>query len=87
MKISSITLRHISMPVVAPFETSFGRETVEVVVSIGAQESASALVKTVESSLSQGYRRVTVSGMRRGEGTSVDEALKNLKMENDEVKV
>ena len=27
MKIESITLRHISMPLVAPFETSFGRET------------------------------------------------------------
>ena len=28
MKISSLTLHHISMPLVAPFETSFGRETV-----------------------------------------------------------
>lgn len=28
MKIDSITLHHISMPLVAPFETSFGRETV-----------------------------------------------------------
>src|SRR5512144_720343 len=27
MKINSITLHHISMPLVAPFETSFGRET------------------------------------------------------------
>jgi o-succinylbenzoate synthase len=27
MKIDSITLHHISMPLVAPFETSFGRET------------------------------------------------------------
>src|SRR5512138_2113721 len=27
MKIESITLHHISMPLVAPFETSFGRET------------------------------------------------------------
>jgi O-succinylbenzoate synthase len=27
MKIESITLQHISMPLVAPFETSFGRET------------------------------------------------------------
>ncbi|HEX6269225.1 MAG TPA: o-succinylbenzoate synthase, partial [Anaerolineales bacterium] len=27
MKIESITFRHISMPLVAPFETSFGRET------------------------------------------------------------
>ena len=27
MKISSLTLYHISMPLVAPFETSFGRET------------------------------------------------------------
>ena len=27
MKIESITLRHISMPLIAPFETSFGRET------------------------------------------------------------
>lgn len=28
MKISSLTLRRISMPHVAPFETTFGRETV-----------------------------------------------------------
>src|SRR5215510_7962931 len=27
MKISSLTLHHISMPLVSPFETSFGRET------------------------------------------------------------
>src|SRR5512134_3243444 len=27
MKIESITLHHISMPLTAPFETSFGRET------------------------------------------------------------
>ena len=27
MKIDSITLNHVSMPLVAPFETSFGRET------------------------------------------------------------
>src|SRR5215208_1792859 len=27
MKIETITLHHISMPLVAPFETSFGRET------------------------------------------------------------
>ena len=27
MKIESITLHHISMPLIAPFETSFGRET------------------------------------------------------------
>jgi o-succinylbenzoate synthase len=27
MKIDSLTLHHISMPLVAPFETSFGRET------------------------------------------------------------
>src|SRR5262245_40125380 len=27
MKIESITLHHVSMPLVAPFETSFGRET------------------------------------------------------------
>src|ERR1041384_4906753 len=27
MKIESITLHHLSMPLVAPFETSFGRET------------------------------------------------------------
>jgi O-succinylbenzoate synthase len=27
MKIESITLHHISMPLVAPFETAFGRET------------------------------------------------------------
>ena len=27
MKIDSLTLHHISMPLVSPFETSFGRET------------------------------------------------------------
>jgi len=27
MKIESITLHHLSMPLIAPFETSFGRET------------------------------------------------------------
>ena len=27
MKIESITLHHVSMPLIAPFETSFGRET------------------------------------------------------------
>ena len=37
MKIESITLHHISMPLVAPFETSFGRETVRECILIVAQ--------------------------------------------------
>jgi O-succinylbenzoate synthase len=39
MKIESITLHHISMPLVAPFETSFGRETVRecIIVTLQAE--------------------------------------------------
>ena len=39
MKIESITLHHISMPLVAPFETSFGRETDRqcILISLQAQ--------------------------------------------------
>jgi len=37
MKIESITLHHISMPLVSPFETSFGRETVRQCVIITLQ--------------------------------------------------
>jgi O-succinylbenzoate synthase len=39
MKISSLTLHHISMPLVAPFETSFGRETVRecIIVTLQAE--------------------------------------------------
>jgi len=37
MKIESITLHHISMPLVAPFETSFGRETDRQCVLIALQ--------------------------------------------------
>lgn len=39
MKLSSLTLHHISMPLVAPFETSFGRETVRecVIVELRAE--------------------------------------------------
>jgi len=37
MKIESITLHHISMPLVSPFETSFGRETVRQCVLITLQ--------------------------------------------------
>ncbi len=37
MKIESLTLHHISMPLVAPFETSFGRETVRECVIITLQ--------------------------------------------------
>ncbi|HET9909550.1 MAG TPA: o-succinylbenzoate synthase, partial [Anaerolineales bacterium] len=37
MKLSSLTLHHISMPLVAPFETSFGRETVRECILIVAQ--------------------------------------------------
>ena len=37
MKISSLTLHHVSMPLVAPFETSFGRETVRECILITLQ--------------------------------------------------
>jgi len=39
MKISSLILHHISMPLVAPFETSFGRETVRecIIVELHAE--------------------------------------------------
>jgi len=40
MKIESLTLHHVSMPLVAPFETSFGRETVRdcIIVELRAEE-------------------------------------------------
>src|SRR3989304_5814507 len=39
MKIESLSLQHVSMPLVAPFETSFGRETVRecIIVSLQAE--------------------------------------------------
>ena len=37
MKIESITLNHVSMPLVSPFETSFGRETVRECILITLQ--------------------------------------------------
>jgi O-succinylbenzoate synthase len=37
MKIDSLTLHHISMPLTAPFETSFGRETVRQCILITLQ--------------------------------------------------
>lgn len=37
MKISSLTLHHISMPLVSPFETSFGRETVRECILVTLQ--------------------------------------------------
>lgn len=37
MKISSLTLHHVSMPLVAPFETSFGRETVRECILVAVQ--------------------------------------------------
>lgn len=37
MKIESLTLHHISMPLVAPFETSFGRETVRECIIVTLQ--------------------------------------------------
>src|SRR5687768_9281392 len=37
MKIQSISLHHISMPLVAPFETSFGRETVRQCILVTLQ--------------------------------------------------
>jgi O-succinylbenzoate synthase len=37
MKIDSLTLHHLSMPLVAPFETSFGRETVRECILLSLQ--------------------------------------------------
>ena len=62
------------------------RETVEVGVSIGIQESASALVRSVESYLSQGYRRVKIKikpGHEVEETLAVRKANPDLRLQVD----
>jgi O-succinylbenzoate synthase len=62
------------------------RETVEVGVSIGIQESASALVRTVESYLGQGYRRVKIKikpGREVEETVAVRKAYPSLRLQVD----
>jgi O-succinylbenzoate synthase len=62
------------------------RDKVEVGVSIGIQESASVLVKTVESYLSQGYRRVKIKikpGREVDETTAVRKAYPDLRLQVD----
>ena len=62
------------------------RETVEVGVSIGIQESAAALVGTVASYLDQGYRRVKIKikpGREVDETTSVRRAYPDLRLQVD----
>ena len=61
-------------------------DKVEVGVSIGIQESASALVRTVESYLKQGYRRVKIKikpGREIEETTAVRRAYPNLRLQVD----
>ncbi|MBI4762815.1 MAG: o-succinylbenzoate synthase [Chloroflexota bacterium] len=62
------------------------RERVEVGVSIGIQESASALVRTVESYLEKGYRRVKIKikpGREVEETTAVRRAFPDLRLQVD----
>jgi O-succinylbenzoate synthase len=62
------------------------RETVEVGVSIGIQESASALVRTVESYLGKGYRRVKIKikpGREVEETVAVRRAYPDLRLQVD----
>lgn len=62
------------------------REKVEVGVSIGIQTSASALVKTVESYLEKGYRRVKIKikpGREVDETSAVRKAYPNLRLQVD----
>jgi O-succinylbenzoate synthase len=62
------------------------RDKVEVGVSIGIQESASALVGTVESYLEKGYRRVKIKikpGREVDEASSVRRAYPNLRLQVD----
>jgi O-succinylbenzoate synthase len=62
------------------------RESVEVGVSIGIQESASALVRTVESYLEQGYRRVKIKikpGREVEETSAVRRAYPDLRLQVD----
>jgi len=62
------------------------RDKVEVGVSIGIQESASALVRTVESYLEKGYRRVKIKikpGREVDETSAVRKAYPNLRLQVD----
>jgi O-succinylbenzoate synthase len=62
------------------------RDRVEVGVSIGIQESASALVRTVESYLEQGYRRVKIKikpGREIEETSAVRRAFPGLRLQVD----
>lgn len=62
------------------------REKVEVGVSIGIQESAPALVRTVASYLDQGYRRVKIKikpGREVDEATAVRKAYPDLRLQVD----
>jgi O-succinylbenzoate synthase len=62
------------------------RDKVEVGVSIGIQESASALVRTVESYLEKGYRRVKIKikpGREVDETSAVRRAYPNLRLQVD----
>jgi O-succinylbenzoate synthase len=62
------------------------REKVEVGVSIGIQESASALLRTVESYLGQGYRRVKIKikpGRDVNEASAVRRAYPDLRLQVD----
>jgi O-succinylbenzoate synthase len=62
------------------------RDKVEVGVSIGIQESASALVRTVESYLEKGYRRVKIKikpGREIDETFAIRRAYPNLRLQVD----
>ncbi|RPJ29216.1 MAG: o-succinylbenzoate synthase [Chloroflexi bacterium] len=62
------------------------RETVEVGVSIGIQESAAALVRTVESYLEKGYQRVKIKikpGREVEETSAVRRAYPDLRLQVD----
>jgi O-succinylbenzoate synthase len=62
------------------------REKVEVGVSIGIQESVSALVRTVESYLAQGYRRIKIKikpGREIEETSAVRRAYPDLRLQVD----
>jgi o-succinylbenzoate synthase len=62
------------------------RNTVEVGVSIGIQESASALVRTVESYLERGYRRVKIKikpGREVEETSAIRRAYPDLRLQVD----
>jgi len=63
-----------------------GRDKVEVGVSVGIQESASALVRTVESYLENGYRRVKIKikpGRELDETSAVRKAFPDLRLQVD----